>query len=191
MRHNDPSSPSREHLRPWSPERVAAFIAERQDAIRAIARRKLCSSTKRVYGSEDVVSSVTARLLALAEGGRVRPRNEEEAWGLVQTAVENKSVSRNRLMSQLRHRASDYPEALDILVDRVGACESDDEATLLLLRVMSVLTDSNERGMFLLWLRGASHEVIAQQLGISVVASRQRLSASLARLRGAMAEVLD
>lgn len=174
------NSVDRRSLEPWSREQIAQFLVERQEKIRALARQHLGSQLQRFTDSEDVFSSVCRRLDGLAAEGGLRPRHADEVWALAAAIVSNTAVDRARLLGRLRSREvqADGPD-LGVLVER---CRSDDEAELLLQRMMLQLK-GDDRQIFMLRIRGASHEVIAQQVGTTVQAARQRWSRIAQTLR--------
>jgi RNA polymerase sigma factor (sigma-70 family) len=176
-----PSSVDRRSLTPWSRQQIAEFLVQRQDKIRALARQHLGGHIGRFADSEDVFSSVCRRLDGVAAVGGLRPRHADEVWALAAAIVSNAAIDRSRMLSRLRSREvqTDGPD-LGGLVER---CQNDDQAALLFHRMVEAL-DGDDRQVFMLRVRGASHEVIAQQLNTSVDAARQRWSRIAHTLRG-------
>lgn len=153
---------------------IAAWVLDNQDQIRAIARRKLTRSTRSVFDSEDILSSVLRRLDGMAQRGRLQPRNEDELWALVAAIARNTALSKTQLIERVRARVSeDGPYAQEVL-RRLNACADDDEATLLVHRMMHTLKQGPDRQILAMMLRGASHRAIAAFLGTTEAASRQR-----------------
>ena len=154
---------------------LAAFIMAHEDQIRAVARRKLTQATRLVYDSEEVLSSVLRRLDALAHRGGLVPSNEHELLAFIKAVARNTAVSRTRLIEFMRNRLTeDGPYAYELL-KRLNACQDDDEATVLLNRMMLSLKDATDRQMLALVHKGATHKAIADLLKLpSVEASRQR-----------------
>lgn len=165
-----------------SRETVAAWALAHQREIRALARKRLTQKTRSVYDSEDVFSSVLRRLDGLAAGGALRPVCEAELWALVKQIALNTAVSKTRLIERAKSLLTeDGPLAYEV-VRRLNACNGDDEAALLIHRMFEALETSAERQILGLLMRGASHRVVAQLLGISEEASRQRWMAIRRRL---------
>lgn len=179
--------PSRSDLPSWDRARLSAFLRDNEDSIRLLARQKLGSMTRRVFGSDDILNSVAARLLKLVDSGQLRPRSDGEAWQFIKVVVSNKTVDKNRLMRQLRHRQADGGEGVEDLCRHIAASAGDDEATILVHRALAALKGGDERAVFGLWLRGASHSVIAQVFGITETASRRRVCDSLGKIRVTLA----
>lgn len=155
---------------------LAEFVLQHRERIRAIARQKLPGGARSVFDSEEVVSSVLRRLDGMASRGTLAPRSPAELWGLITAIATNAAVDRRRLIERARsHLAEDGPYAYELL-KRLNACESDDDATMLLLRMMMSIKNSTDRHVFMMLHRGASHRAIATALGISEAASRKRWS---------------
>lgn len=155
-------------------ERLATYLLVHQSQIREMARLNLTSSARKVCDSEDVLSSVLRRLDEMASDGALRPRSERELWALIRTIARNTAVSRTRLIEHARQRLTeDGPYAYELL-QRLNAFRSDEEATLLVHRMLASVGDRTSRQVLALVMRGASHRAIGAFLEISEDASRQR-----------------
>lgn len=163
---------------------LAKFVASNSDRIRAIARRKLTSGTRAVFDSEDVLVSVMRRLDDMALKGRLRPRSEGEVWALITAIAQNTAVSKTRLIERAREALAEDGQFAALFLNRLNSCGNDDEATLLVHRMLMSIADSDDRHLLSLVLRGANHAAIAGLLGVSEPASRQRWM----RLRRDLAE---
>lgn len=153
---------------------IARYVLAHKDRVRAMARRKLTAATRRVADSEEVLSSVLRRLDAMALRGSLRFNSEAELWGLIEAIARNTAVSKTRLIERARNLLTqDGPYATELL-KRLNACATDDEATLLVHRMLGCLKGGEDRQLAALVLRGASHRAIGDLLGFSEVASRQR-----------------
>lgn len=153
---------------------LARFILENEAKVRAIARRKL-PSNQGVFDSEDVVSSVLRRLDTMAQSGVFAPRSAEELWGLIKAIACRTAVDRRRLIERARNfLTEDGPYAYELL-KRLNASPTDDDALMLVLRIMMSIKNQTDRQLFALLHRGASHRAIAAALNLpSEEASRQR-----------------
>jgi DNA-directed RNA polymerase specialized sigma24 family protein len=154
-------------------EAVARYLLAHKDRIRAVARRKLTSKTRAVFDSEEVLSSVLRRVDGLVLEGKLCPRSEAELWGFVDAITRNNAVSRTRLIERARVMLTDEEPYAYELLKRLNAYTTDDEATLLIYRMMSCL-QNEDRHILSLHLRGASHKAIADLLKTSEAACRQR-----------------
>jgi hypothetical protein len=167
---------------------LARFVLENEAKVRAIARRKL-PGDRGVFDSEDVVSSVLRRLDTMAHTGVFAPRSREELWGLIKAIASRTAVDRRRLIERGRNfLTEDGPYAYELL-KRLNACPTDDDALMLVLRIMMSIKNQTDRQVFALLHRGASHRAIASALRLpSEEASRQRWSALRRELAARFAE---
>lgn len=165
-----------------SREAVAAWAMQHQRQIRTLARSRLTSHTRSVFDSEDVFSSVVRRLDGLAKDGAIRPNSEAELWALAKQIALNTAVSKTRLIERARRLLTEDGLLAYEIEHRINACVGDDDAALLVHRMYEALESSADRQIFGLILRGASHRAVAQLLGITEEASRQRWMAVRRRL---------
>lgn len=113
----------------------------------------------------------------MAHTGVFAPRSAEELWGLIKAIASRTAVDRRRLIERARNfLTEDGPYAYELL-KRLNACPSDDDALMLVLRIMMSIKNQTDRQIFALLHRGASHRAIAAALRLpSEEASRQRWS---------------
>jgi DNA-directed RNA polymerase specialized sigma24 family protein len=161
-----------------SPENVrraiAEYVLENGGIVRAIARRNLTTNTRAVHDSEDVLSSVLRRLDTLAADGSLRLSSERDLWAYISVIARNTAVSKTRLIEIARSYLTEDGAFAYEVVRRLNACRGDEEATILMHRMMGSLKDPIDRQVFALRYRGASHAAIGNLLGTTEEASRQR-----------------
>lgn len=155
-------------------EAIANYLIEHKERIRAVARRKLSASARTVFDSEDVFSSVLRRVDTMVEAGTLRPRSVAELWALIDAITRNNALNRTRLIERARALLAEEGPYAQALLDRLCRFQSDDEATILLYRMMACLTDETDRQVLSLRLKGASHRAAGTLLGLSEEATRQR-----------------
>jgi hypothetical protein len=153
---------------------LAAFLLERADEIRAVARRKLTNVARSSFDSEDVLSSVVRRMDKLFHDGRLQVATRDELWRLVQAVTSNRAVSFTRLRERMKQLGAEGGAYEQHLANVFSTCESDDEAILTLYQVAARLAQPADRQLFLLRARGANHRAAAAVLGTSEEAARQR-----------------
>lgn len=173
-RHAEPDPPESPLAGDAARHLVAAFLLRNRDQIRAIARARLSPNIRSVYDSEDVFSSVLRRIDDLARRGVLRPANESELWALIHAIARNTALKKTLLLERARILVTEDPRYGYELMERLNRCRDDDEATLLVYRLMLALNDPIDRQIFALYLRGASHRAIGAFLGIKEETSRQR-----------------
>lgn len=168
-------------------EQLAAFVLEHSDRVRAIARRKIRTSARSAFGSEDVLSTVLRRLDVLAAEGLVRAKSEAQLWALVRSVAENVSLERVRLLESTLNRTGEDADFWSQIHRDFRRTKRDEGAFVRLYELLLMLENQDQRQLFMLRLRGASHKVIAQQLGITSDAVRQRWHAVVVQLRSQIA----
>lgn len=157
-----------------SRDRIAEFVFRHEHRIRALARRKLPAADRSVFGTDDAFSTVARRVDALAARGLLRAESEAQLWALIRRVVENVSLERARLVASTAARTGDDADFWSELSGDLRRCKDDHEAFALIFELLSAIADPNDRQIFMLRLRGVSHRVIAQQLGTTEEAARQR-----------------
>lgn len=171
-----PPSSDRHDVRSLTRDEVAAFLVQHEPTIRQLVRDKLFPTTRRIVDSEDVFSSTAARLIALAGDGQVRPRSESELWAFVRLIASGIAISKVRLVERTRALIAQDGAYAAYLQRRFEACASDDEAAMVLSRMMLALSDSTDRRVLHLKLHGASDRAIAGILDVTESAIRHRWS---------------
>lgn len=170
---------------------VARFVSARREQIRALARQRLSVRMRNLYDSEDVYSSVARAMDELAARELLRPANEAELWGLIATITRNNAITKVRLAARARALFEEDGAYTRELIRRTEACQSDGDSIALCLHMMMALEKSADRSLFALRLRGASHKVAADALGIDEATCRQRWKAIRDRLAQMFKEQID
>ena len=101
-------------------------------------------------------------------------RSEAELWALIEAIARNTAVSRTRLIERMQNLVTEEGDYAYFLIRGLNACATDDEATLLVHRMLLSIPDASDRQITALILRGAAHRAIAGLLGITEEHSRQR-----------------
>lgn len=159
---------------PTDRQNIAEFVLARQAAIRRLARQKLGQSARTLFDSEVVFSSVARVLDECAARGTLDPANERELWGFIAAVTQNNAAYKTRLAARARALLDNAgPYLLDRLA-RAQTCDDESDAAALCAELMASLPSSDDRKLFALRLRGASHRVAGEALGIDEAACRQR-----------------
>ena len=162
-------SSSTETQRTWVAERVL----ELAPLVRNRIRRKLDGNAQRLFDSQDLMSTVLRRIDRLAAEGRLRASSDEELIALLIRVSDRVVIDRYRVLAKLRRvEGEDGPWARSLL-QRLEQ-EQDDGGSELLADLYQSIENPEDRMLLSLWLRDLPHTVIAQTLGISPEAARQR-----------------
>ncbi|GMV26295.1 MAG: hypothetical protein AMXMBFR58_23260 [Phycisphaerae bacterium] len=171
----DHPSPAAFLLRIQDGDRNAAaqFIAENSPLIRRRFRHKLDRAMRRVFDSQELISTVSRRLDRLVRQGMVRAVNERQLWSLVLDIAENAVIDKSRTLRRLEKvEAQDSPFASMLRScllagqDRPDAVELGD--------LFESLPDPVDREILSMWLNGTSHLVTSQLLDLPHATVRKR-----------------
>ncbi len=159
-------------------EAAGQFITRYGSRIRRRIRGKLSPAMRRIFDSQDILSTLGRRLDRYVLDGRVEANNEHELWGLVFKLANNAICEKGRLLRRLKHaEREDGPFATELAARLRSAQrpETDDDAFELEMgRVFAVVGDSTDQRILFLWLDGVGHSAIATHVQMTVVAVRKR-----------------
>lgn len=168
---------------PWSRADPAAFRAHlaeylyaHRDRIRAAARDKLIPAARATTDSEDIASSVTRRLVDMADRGALEFRSEAELWALITLVAHHQAIDRGRMALRAATVALDDGQDGAQLVRALADTASDDHTLLLLHRILLWIDDPALRQLLILRLRGTSYRVIAHLQHLDENTARARWS---------------
>lgn len=159
-------------------DRVAAaeFVREYGDLIRRRIRGKLGTSMRRLFDSQDILSTVSRRLDRYVRNGRVQATNESQLWSLVFKIAEVAVVDRVRAYQRLKlAEGEDSPIARE-LVRRMDQAETTEpeSSELVLEQVYAKLPSAADRELLTLWLADVPMFRIAEAMNTTPAAARQR-----------------
>lgn len=172
-----------ESPRALSRAEAAQFVLARQLQIRAVARSVLTRWARALTSSEEVFASVVRRVDIVAAGDELRPASPGQLWHMVRTITMNTAVSKNRTAARMAQLVAESGYELAGLQDRIESCQTDEEAAQVLCRVALALDRGEDQELFALRFRGASYKVLADLLGTSELAVRQRWSDLCKKIR--------
>lgn len=155
--------------RTWAAER----LIELAPLVRNRLRRRLQGNARRLFDSQDIMSTVLRRIDRLAAEGRLQATTDEELIVLLIRVSDRVIVDRYRVLSKLRRAEGEDSHWARSMLQKLEAV-GEDEGSAVLAEVYQTLANDEERQLLSLWLRDLPHTIIAQTLGISPETSRQR-----------------
>lgn len=154
---------------------LSAFLQAHYPQICGRIRRKLGRHERQLFDSQDIFSTMTRRIDALAARGELRARSEAELIALITTVVDRALIDCFRVSQRLRQLQEPGSGWATLLADRL---ESDslsgaaDPARL--SEAFSLLADPADRAILTLWLQGTPHTGTALALGMKPTTVRDR-----------------
>lgn len=166
-------------------EAAAEFLDRFGSRIRRRVRGKLGPGMRRLFDSQEILSTLGRRLDQFVLAGRLRAESAPELWSLVFTIAENALVEKSRVLKALEAREGEDSPLAHRLASRLRELDgrSEDGPEIELDRALNVLEPGIDREILSLWLTGHQHNHIAECLGLAPTAVRKRWQKIRERLR--------
>jgi DNA-directed RNA polymerase specialized sigma24 family protein len=173
------STPSDEllaRLRAGDRESAAEFIQRFAALIRRRCRHKLSGSMRRLFDSQEILSTVTRRLDQYVRTGRFNCVSEQQLWSLIFRIADNSIVDKARVYRRLQEVEDEEADFARAVANRLRVMDERFEsgAELELDNIFSAIESERDKEILSLWLHGNPHYVIAVHLDMSSAAVRQR-----------------
>ncbi|MFG0257466.1 MAG: RNA polymerase sigma factor [Phycisphaerales bacterium JB043] len=163
-------------MRAGDRDAAAEFIVRYGPRLQRRIRSKLSPAVRRLFDSQDLLSTLSRRLDAYVAKGQFRAADERETWALVTTIAENAAREKARLVSRLRRVEGPDSQFAQQLLQRGDSQRSshEQEDPLDPEVLIDALESELDRDLLRLWLRGYSQKQIAEMIDLSYDATRKR-----------------
>ena len=193
----DPSAPKT--IRPDGPDLVGCLLCKMREGDRGAAalfvdrygqriRRRvqgrLRPYVRRLFDSQEIISTVARRLDLLVRAGKLQAATDGQLWSLVFTIAENAVIDKTRLFDRLL--AIESSSAVGAHMTQCAprtTSEHDRRQPEDIARAFSALQDGIDREILSLWLQDTPHLITARLVGLSPAAVRKRWEVIKRRLR--------
>jgi RNA polymerase sigma factor (sigma-70 family) len=158
---------------------LGEFLSRYGPLIRRRVRGKLRASVRRLYDSQDILSTLSRRLDAYVRNGKFQARSEDEFWGMIFKVAQNSMAEKARLVDALETKEGEDSDFATWMLGRLNSPPESENApgsSLDLDDMLDVLQTDEDRTIVRLWATGSNHVQIAAHLGLSETAIRQRWS---------------
>lgn len=172
-------------MREGDREAAAAFITRYGSRVRRRIRGKLGPTMRRVFDSQEILSTVGRRLDLYVRSGRLQAVGEGQLWSLIFRIADNALIDKVRVFQRLQAVESSDSEFAMALLAKLERAESSepDGADFEIERAFDIISDQTDRQILTLWLLGQPHTVIAAEIGIAATGVRKRWQSIKERLR--------
>ena len=155
---------------------AALFVTRYESRIRRRIRGKLSPAMRRIFDSQDILSTLGRRLDQFVRSGRIEASNEGELWSLIFRMAEHAIVDKARVFQRLQEvEGEDGPVAHDLARRlRQAARERPSGVEIEIGNVLNALEDLVDRQILYLWLVGTGHNAIAEHIEMAPTAVRKR-----------------
>lgn len=169
-------------------DRAAAgvFLSVYGDRIRRRVSGKLSPAMRRLFDSQEIMSTVARRLDRCVSAGEVGALAPEQLWALVFRIAENSVVDKGRIYQRLRSTEGRHGRFADALRQRLETADEravEGGGELELDALLRRLSEPLDREILTQWLRGFTHEAIAHDMNLQPATVRKRFERIKKRLR--------
>jgi len=169
-------------------EAAAEFIAEYGPRIQRRVRPKLGQGVRRLFDSQDIVSTVARRLDAYIAAGKLRAADEPQLWAFVFRLTSRAVLDKAAVCSRLRRVESEDALLARSWTTRLETTGDDQNFDFEIERAFTALTDEVDRQILALWLHDTPSREVGELLGMPPGTVRYRWSRIRDSLRQALAD---
>jgi DNA-directed RNA polymerase specialized sigma24 family protein len=165
-----------QQMRAGDREAAAVFITRFGARIRRRIRGKLSPAMRRIFDSQDILSTLGRRLDLFVRSGRLTAASEAQLWALVFRMAENAVVDKGRVFRRLQRVEDEeglFAQELSSRLRHAERCRNAG-AEIEIERAMNLFADRVDRQILSLWLAGTPQTVIAEYVDLAPTAVRKR-----------------
>jgi DNA-directed RNA polymerase specialized sigma24 family protein len=168
---------------------AAAFLARFAPRIRRRVRGKLSPAMRRLFDSQEIMSTIGRRLDAFIGAGQLDAASLAQLWSLLFRMADNSLIEKARVFRSLQAKeGEDSPFAQSVARRLKDAEQRDPDGPLIEIdRALHCLDDRIDREILSLWLMGSTHNEIGATIGLAPTAVRKRWQG----IRGHLREVFE
>lgn len=157
-------------------EAAAIFITRFDARIRRRIRGKLNPAMRRLFDSQDILSTVGRRLDLYVRSGNLEASNESQLWALVFRMALNAVIDKSRMYRRLQEAEGPDGHFAQELLRRFRQAErkSSAEVAIELETVLGTFADNIDRDILTHWLNGYRLNEIASTIGMAPTGVRKR-----------------
>lgn len=163
-------------MRAGDRDAAASFLVNYGDLIRRRVRGKLGASVRRMFDSMDILSTIGRRFDRYVRDGKLQAVDEPQLWALLFRMAEAAVIDKVRIVKRLQIAEGEDGAIARELLQRIEAAENraDEGAEIVLEKALAALRTDDDRTVLTLWLADWPLFRIAEAMGITPAAARQR-----------------
>lgn len=153
---------------------AAAFVMRHEQKIRRRYRRQLGPNMRRLFDSQELLSTVLRRLDRYVVNETIRAPSDGAIWHLVFKIADAALVDRIRVLNRLKQVRDEHQEIARQMLKRLEPTSNNEDFAEQLDGLLRSLPCPTDREIVSLWLGGASLNQISEILQITPAATRKR-----------------
>ncbi len=164
---------------------AAEFVERFAPRIRRRIRGKLNPAMRRLFDSQEILSTLGRRLDSFIGAGRLNAASVNQLWALLFRIADNSLIEKARMFQSLEAKeGEDSPLAHRVAQQLRERERADPDGPLIEInQALLSLQDGTDREILALWLMGSNHVEIGTTVGLAPTAVRQRWQGIRGRLR--------
>ena len=163
-------------MRAGDREAAALFMTRYGSRIRRRIRGKLSPAMRRIFDSQEILSTLGRRLDLYVRSGRLEAANEQQLWALVFRMANNAVIDKSRIFRRLRKvegEDSDFSRQMLARLNDVRR-RGDRGVEIEIEHALGLFGDLIDKQILSFWLSGTRLSLIAQYVGLAPTAVRKR-----------------
>jgi DNA-directed RNA polymerase specialized sigma24 family protein len=164
---------------------VAEFVREYGPLIRRRVRSKLGTAVRRLFDSEDLLSTVSRRLDRVVAQGQLSSSSVDQFMGLVHRITEHAVIDKVRIVQRIQRSEEEDAQFARAIADRVSLDGADFDFEL--ERVFALAGDEINQQILYYWIHEVPSPEIARLLNIPEGTVRWRWSNVRSAIRKSIA----
>ena len=163
-------------MRDGDREAAAIFITHFDSRIRRRIRGKLNPAMRRLFDSQDILSTVGRRLDLYVRSGSLEASSERQLWALVFRMATNAVIDKSRMYRRLQKAEGPDGQFAQELLRRLRQAESQSTSSveIELENALGMFKDDIDRDILSQWLNGFRLNEIAMAIGMAPTGVRKR-----------------
>jgi DNA-directed RNA polymerase specialized sigma24 family protein len=163
-------------MRSGDREAAAEFVQRFAMRIRRRARGKLGPAMRRLFDSQEILSTLGRRLDAFIRSGRLRATTELELWTLVCRIADNAVVEKARVFRSLQAKEGRGSPLAHRMLQQFRDAEraTPDGPEMEMDRALRSVRSEIDREILGMWLNGTRLNEVAESMGMAPTAIRKR-----------------
>ncbi len=168
---------------------AALFMTRYGSRIRRRIRGKLSPAMRRIFDSQEILSTLGRRLDLYVRSGRLEAANEQQLWALVFRMASNAVIDKARVFRRLQQVEDEDGVFAQELSRRLRQAQrsTKEGVEIEIDRALNLFDDRTDRQILSLWLVGTRHIVIAEHVDLAATAVRKRWQKIKSELRERLA----
>jgi hypothetical protein len=165
-----------ERMRHGDRTAAALFVTRYGGRLRRRIRGKLSPSMRRIFDSQEILSTVGRRLDLYVRSGRLEADSVDRLWALLLRMTEHAVIDKGRVFRRLRRIEDEDSPFAHQLVQRLRDADEkrSDGSELEIEQAIGLFDESVDRQILSMWLVGSPLSEIAPLVEMSPYAARRR-----------------